>query len=75
MVFTVLEQSWNLFSENVHLPETAEIAKRNLGAYPGGLAGCHIATYLPRMHKPGLRAPLNVTTDFIKTPKPKSVIS
>lgn len=37
LVFTVLEQSWNLFSENVHLPKTAEIAKRNLGAYPGGL--------------------------------------
>lgn len=75
MVFTVLEQSWNLFSENVHLPKTVEIPKRNLGAYPGGLAGCHIATCLPRMHKPlpSLRAPLNVTTDFIKTPKSQSV--
>lgn len=75
MVFTVLEQSWNLFSENVHLPKTVEIAKRNLGAYPGGLAGRDIAAYLPRMHKPlpSRRVPLNVTTDFIKTPKSQSM--
>lgn len=72
LVFTVLEQSWNLFSENVHLSKTVEIAKRNLGAYPGGLAGRDIEAW---MHKPlpSWRVPLNVTTDFIKTPKSQSM--